>query len=203
MENTDMEYQKKVAEFLAQKQPKYDEMIKMLMKIPEVSLSKDIAYLTTLLIHVRQYLNVSVQLVRNVELLQGKVGELKSDLDFIMSEKKMECLCSEEWVKKNIIAKMSKEERDLKAAFCNADLHRAIHNLTQFEGNIDALKRAAVSKREDMDRVRRDIGAMIWGVRTEEFLNGKLVNHTREEINEFLTTGIKDVDDYLNFNKRS
>jgi hypothetical protein len=197
-----MEYQDKVAAFLTEKQPKYVEMIKMLMKIPEVSLSKDIAYLTTLLLYVRQYLNVAVQLMRNVELLQGSVRELKSDLEFIMVEKKVECLCSEEWISKNVIAKMSKEERDMKAAFHNADLNRAIHNLAMFEEKVDALKRAAASKREDMDRVRRDVVAMIWGVRTEEFLNGKLINHTQEEINKFLTTGIKDVDEYLNITKR-
>lgn len=197
-----MSYLEQVQKFLEAKKPKYAEMLKRLMTLPEVSLTKDIALLTSLLVRVRQYLNIAVQLYRNIELLQSGVKVLYSDLDYILTEKKIISLSDPFWVEKNLIPKMSKEERELKARMFHKDLSDALHLLDKFTCQVDSLKRAIYNKKEDLERVRKDLTAMIWGVRTEELLNNRVAPEDQDRLKEYLSTGIRDVDDYLNMNKR-
>ena len=196
-------YLKQAEKFLEEKRPKFDVMIRDLMKLPEISLTKDIAMLTSLLITTRQCLNLSVQLYRNVEMLQSKVKASVADWEYVMTEKKIGCLSDSDWVAKNLIPKMSKEERDLKAQFYHKDLSDGIQKMLCFQLEVDSLKRAVYNKKEDLERVRKDLGAMIWGVRTEELLNNRVAPEDREKVQKFLSTGVKDVDDYLNLSKRS
>lgn len=195
-------YLTKIEGFLAEKRPKYDVMVNSLIKLPEISLTKDISMLTSLLIYARQYLNAAVQLYRNSDMLQSKVKSELTDLEYIMSEKKIESLTDLEWIKANLVPKMSKEERDLKASLYHKDLSQAIHKLICFSFEVDSLKRAVYNKKEDLERVRKDLGAMIWGVRTEELLNNRVSDLDPDKVKKYLSTGIKDVDDYLNMNKR-
>lgn len=197
------DYTPKIVKFLNEKKPKHKNILMGLMKLPEIALTKDIALLTSLLQVARQHLNIAVQLYRNIEMLQAAVEEQQSSLQFILDEKKIECLSNAEWVDKNLIPKMSKEERELKALYFNKDLYNALHLINQFKIEVDALKRAVYSKKDDLDRVRKDIGAMIWGVRTEEFLNGRIDPVKQEDVEKFLTTNIKDMDDYLKIGERS
>jgi hypothetical protein len=195
-------YLTKIEEFLDEKKPKYDIMVNNLIKLPEISLSKDISMLNSLLIYARQSLNAAVQLYRNSDMLQSLVKSELTDLEYIMAEKKIESLTDPNWIKENLVPKMSKEERDLKAQLYHKDLSTAIHKLTCFSFEVDSLKRAVYNKKEDLERVRKDLGAMIWGVRTEELLNNKIAEIDPEKVKKFLSTGIKDMDDYLNMNKR-
>jgi len=195
-------YLKRVEEFLVKKEPKKEGMLKGLLALPEISLTKDISLLTSLLIRVRQYLNLAVQLYRNVEMLQSSVKVFYSDLDYILTENKIKCLSDPEWVKVNLLPKMSKEEREMNARMYNKDLSDALHRLDMFSVSVDSLKRAIYNKKEDLERVRKDLTAMVWGVRTEELLNNRVAPEDRERVKEFLSTGIKGVDDYLNMNKR-
>jgi hypothetical protein len=158
--------------------------------------------LNSLLIYARQSLNAAVQLYRNSDMLQSLVKSELTDLEYIMAEKKIESLTDPNWIKENLVPKMSKEERDLKAQLYHKDLSTAIHKLTCFSFEVDSLKRAVYNKKEDLERVRKDLGAMIWGVRTEELLNNKIAEIDPEKVKKFLSTGIKDMDDYLNMNKR-
>ena len=196
-------YLNQAEEFLEEKRPKFDEMVKNLMKLPEISLTKDIAMLTSLLITARQCLNLAVQLYRNSEMLQSKVRATLADWEYVMREKKISCLSDAEWVDKNLIPKMSKEERDLKAQFYHKDLSDGIQKMLCFQLEVDSLKRAVYNKKEDLERVRKDLGALIWGVRTEELLNNKVAPEDQEKVKAYLSTGVKDVDDYLNMGKRS
>jgi len=196
-------YLTQAEKFLEEKRPKFDEMVKGLMKLPEISLTKDIALLTSLLITARQCLNLAVQLYRNSEMLQSKVRATLADWEYVMREKKISCLSDAEWVDKNLIPKMSKEERDLKAQFYHKDLSDGIQKMLCFQLEVDSLKRAVYNKKEDLERVRKDLGALIWGVRTEELLNNKVAPEDQEKVKAYLSTGVKDVDDYLNMGKRS
>ena len=196
-------YLTQAEKFLEEKRPKFDEMVKNLMKLPEISLTKDIAMLTSLLITARQCLNLAVQLYRNSEMLQSKVRAALADWEYVMREKKIGCLSNSEWVDKNLIPKMSKEERDLKAQFYHKDLSDGIQKMLCFQLEVDSLKRAVYNKKEDLERVRKDLGALIWGVRTEELLNNKVAPEDQEKVKAYLSTGVKDVDDYLNMGKRS
>jgi len=196
-------YTAKITKFLEYKKPKSKAVLMGLMKLPEIALTKDIAMLTSLLQIVRQHLNLAVQLYRNIEMLQAAVEEQQNNLNYILDEKKIECLSDVAWVNKNLIPKMSKEERELKALYFNKDLYNALHLINQFKVEVDAIKRAVYSKKDDLDRVRKDIGAMIWGVRTEEFLNGRIDPVKQEDVAKFLSTNIKDMDDYLKIGERS
>ena len=193
---------KEIQAFILEKKPKLDAMILRFYKLPTVEFVKDIAIMTNLFVEARNNLNRAVEITRDIEMLHGLVRKTQKDLEYLVDEDKITKLTDSEWVDK-LPKKIAKEERDLMARIENKDLYEAAKLLDKFMCEVSALKRAANHKKEDLDRVRKDIVAFVWSIRTEKFFEGGVRDHSEEDVKKYLTTGSKDIDDYLNPSKRS
>jgi len=189
--------------FVDEKKPKLDGMIKRFYTLPSVEFVKDISIMTSLFTEARNNLNRAVEVLRDIEMLHGLVKKTQTDLQYLVDEDKILRLADQEWLEKKNTKKMSKEERDLLARIENKDLYDASKILDKFMCEVAALKRASNHKKDDLDRVRKDIAAFIWGMRTEEFFKGGVQNPNSDNVQQYLSSGSKDMDDYLNPNKRS
>ena len=186
--------------FVEEKKIKLDCIIRRFYKLPTIEFVKDISIMTSLFVEARNNLNQAVEVLRDVEMLHGLVKKTQTDLNYLVDEDKIEKLSDPQWLEDNATKKMSKEERDLLARIRNKDLYDSAKLLDKFMNEVTALKRTANHKKEDYDRVRKDIAALVWSIRTEKFFNGGVVE---PNVQKYLSTESADMDTYLDPTKRS
>ena len=193
---------KKIQQFILEKKPKLDNMIREFYTLPEISLTREITVLNALLVDTRKWENVAVDISRNIELLQGQVKKIETDLEYLNNESMMKYLSDPEWLTKKNATKMAKDERHLLASLENKELYQARKEITMFSHEVSAFKRAASNKQEDLRRVSKELHVLIWGLRTEEYFKGGIGDVDRNRINQHLSAGSNSVNKILDPTKR-
>jgi len=169
-ETTDTKVLENVTAFIAEKRKKYDADVRRFLRLGSISLNRDISLQADQLRQVREYLNECTALFRDVEMLLSLSENMQRDVQFLLDEAVMQKMTDSEWMKANTTAKMAKEERRFAAEMQCRDLAEARKNIDNFVREVTALKRVVVAKADDLDHTRKDIVAMVWAIKTEQYI---------------------------------
>lgn len=160
----------KVTKFVEDKRKKFDADVRRFVRLGSISLNRDITLQADQLRQVREYLNECTALFRDVEMLLSLSENMQRDVQFVLDEEVMKKMTDTEWMKANTTAKMAKEERRFAAEMQCRDLAEAKKNIENFVREVTALKRAVVVKADDLDHTRKDIVAMVWAIKSEQYI---------------------------------